>query len=74
MDVPQDKGVSGEEVTKEEDDDGGDDDAMDEAERLLRWRMVEGEEDVPSTSSFPHDATIDQRVGDLQRRLDESVT
>lgn len=46
MDVPQDEGVSDEEVVEEDEDD---DDAMDEAERLLRWRMVEGEEEIPST-------------------------
>lgn len=35
--------------------------------------MVEGEEEIPSSSTLPQDATIDQRVVDLQRRLDESV-
>lgn len=55
------------------DDDDEEDDAMDDAERLLRWQMVEGEEEIPPTSGLPSDATIDQRVVDLQQRLDDSL-
>lgn len=54
-------------------DDDEEDDAMDEAERLLRWKMVEGEEEILSTSGFPQDATTNQRVADLQQRLDDSI-
>lgn len=71
IDMPLDEGFSGEDDKEEEDDDGKDDD---EAERLLRWRMVEGEKDIPSGSPLPHDTTTDQRVEDLHRILDESTT
>lgn len=56
VDVPQDEGVGGEEVAEEEDDDGRDDDeAMDGSKRLLRWRMVEGEDEIPFSSPLTHD-------------------
>lgn len=50
MDVPLDEGVGGEDAAKDDDED---DDTMDEADRLLRWRMVEGEEGIPSSSTLP---------------------
>lgn len=69
MDVPLDEGVGGEDAAE---DDDKHDDTTDEAERLLRFRMVEGDEEIPSSSALPYDATIDHRVEDRQR-LDESV-
>lgn len=60
VDIPWDEGVNGGEGAKEEEDDGGDDDeAIDVVERLLRWSMVEGEEEISSGSPLPHDATTD---------------
>lgn len=62
VDVPQDEGVSREDVAEYDDDN---DDAMEEAKRLLRFKMVEGDEETPSSSALPHDVAIDQRVVDL---------
>lgn len=49
-------GGQGEDVEVAEDvadDDDDEDEAMDEAERVLKWRMVEGDEEISSSSGFP---------------------
>lgn len=55
VDMPWEEGVGGEEDMGEEDEDEG----IDEVERLLRQSMVEGEEEVPSSLTLPHDSTMD---------------
>lgn len=65
--MQQEEGVRGEEDTREDDED----EAIGEAERLLIWSMVEGEDEVPSNSTLSHDSMTDERVVDLQRQLNE---